>query len=65
MVEKVSTIKRENMASILALTLYMTSRHNKIYGAIWIGKSRRRNMAQGYQGERESNGLTNDHPKKY
>jgi hypothetical protein len=62
---KLTTIKRDNMETISALTLDMMSRHNKIYQAMWVVKSRNGNTTQGYQGERKSNGLTNDHLKKY
>jgi hypothetical protein len=60
-----TTIKRDNMATISSLTSYMTSRHNKIYEAMWAVKSISGNMMQGYWGECKSNGLTNDHSKKY
>ena len=60
-----TTIKRDNMATILALTSNMMIRHNKIYEAMWAVKNRSGNTTQGYWGECKSNGVTKDHSKMY
>ena len=65
MVTTLTTIKRDNMATILALTSNMTSIHKKIYEVMWEVKNRSGNMTQGYWGECKSNGVTNDHSKMY